>query len=602
MKNARLISLLLTGAVMFSCDPTTIIGGDDNGGGNGGNGGNGGSEELVAQNIGGTMSENTTLKDLGLPIDYIVEGELKLDGNALVTIEPGVCIAFKSANSGIYVGENAGITMVGTEDKPIVLRGPINNNNPGSWKWVDIYSARNDNRMEHVEFLNGGSDANYGVILVENDAKLSMKHCTVNGSLGKGVYSNGTLTAFENNTIKNVKKYPLYLSRIFGTTLGKGNTYADNGSNFIQIDRYTSENNDGTLTNQGIPYEVVSDIDVTDQRHLTVEPGTTIAFAAVNGKINVRENARITMVGTADEPIVVRGPINNNNPGSWEYIDVYSKRKDNNIEYVQFINGGSDKDWGVVIVEGEAKLTLKNCTINGSLGCGVVSYGDGSLMEFENNTIKNVEKYPLKMGFVSTNNLGKGNVYVDNQSNYILVNAIGDGTSTMTYQGIPYEAEYGLSLNDKSTLTIEPGVVLRMADDSQFDIYEQTKLYAIGTPEAPITFCGQDEGSGQWDFLDVMTEKACELENVIIDQCGQGGYGGGIWYNGASTALSMKNVVIRNSDAFGIKMSVDTEWNEATEKDEYVKPAKFSYENVTFENCKKGNIELNDKAMDAFPW
>ena len=602
MKNAKLISLLLTGAVMFSCDPTTITGGDDNGGGNGGNGGNGGSGDVVAQNIGGTMSENTTLKDLGLPIDYIVEGELKLDGNALVTIEPGVCIAFKSANGGIYVGENAGISMVGTEDKPIVLRGPINNNNPGSWKWVDIYSARNDNRMEHVEFLNGGSDANYGVVLVEDDAKLSMKHCTVNGSLGKGVYANGTLTAFENNTIKNVKKYPLYLSNIFGTPLGKGNTYTDNGNNFIQVDHYNKDANEGTLTNQGIPYEVVSDIDVTDQRHLTVEPGTTIAFAAVNGNIIVRENARITMVGTADEPIVVRGPINNNNPGSWEFIDVYSKRKDNNIEYVQFINGGSDKDWGVVIVEGEAKLTLKNCTINGSLGCGVVSYGDGSLMEFENNTIKNVEKYPLKMGFVSTNNLGKGNVYVDNQSNYILVNAIGDGTSTMTYQGIPYEAEYGLSLNDKSTLTIEPGVVLRMADDSQFDINEQTKLYAIGTPEAPITFCGQDEGSGQWGFLDVMTEKACELENVIIDQCGYDGYGGGIWYNGASTALSMKNVVIRNSDAFGIKMYVDTEWNEATEKDEYVKPAKFSYENVTFENCKNGNIEINDNTMDAFPW
>ena len=161
---------------MFSCDPTTITGGDDNGGGNGGNGG---SEELVAQNIGGSMSENTTLKDLGLPIDYIVDGELSLNGNALVTIEPGVCIAFKSADGCIRVGENAGISMVGTEDKPIVLRGPINNNNPGSWKWVDIYSARNDNRMEYVEFLNGGSDANYGVVLVEDDAKLSMITTTI---------------------------------------------------------------------------------------------------------------------------------------------------------------------------------------------------------------------------------------------------------------------------------------------------------------------------------------------------------------------------------------------------------------------------------------
>ena len=601
MKALKFFVFALAGAMMMACNPEEIGGNGGNNGDNGGNG-QGGKDEVVAQNLGGTMSENTTLKDLGLAIDYIIDGTLRLDGNALVTIEPGVTIAFKSTDGKIYVGENAGISMVGTADKPIELRGPVNNNNPGSWNKVEIWSARNDNRMEFVRFTNGGSNANDGVVDVRGDAKLSMKHCTIDGALGYGVSVEGYMTAFESNCIKNVKKYPYYMSNLYNTTLGQGNIYENNVSNFIQIGYYSSDVNDGTLTNQGIPYEVVSDIDVTDQRHLTVEPGVTLAFADCDGKINVRENARITMVGTADEPIVLRGPINNNNPGSWKYVDIDSKRKDNNIEYVQFINGGSDENWGVVNVDGGAKLTMKNCTFDGSLGYGVVAYSDGSLLEFENNTIKNVEKYPLTMGLVSTNNLGKGNVYVDNQSNYILVSAIGDGTSTMTYQGIPYEAEHGLSLNDKSTLTIEPGVVLRMANDSQFDIYEQTKLYAIGTPEAPITFCGQDEGSGQWCFLDVMTEKACELENVIIDQCGYDGYGGGIWYNGASTALSMKNVVIRNSDAFGIKMSVDTEWNEATEKDEYVKPAKFSYENVTFENCKNGNIEINDNTMDAFPW
>ena len=68
---------------MFSCKPDDENG--DNGGNGSGNGngqGQGGQEEVVAQNLGGTMSENTTLKDLGLPVDYIIDGELRLDGTS----------------------------------------------------------------------------------------------------------------------------------------------------------------------------------------------------------------------------------------------------------------------------------------------------------------------------------------------------------------------------------------------------------------------------------------------------------------------------------------------------------------------------------------
>ena len=40
--------------------------------------------------LSGNIDNNVTWKDLGLPVDYIVEGYLYLDGNSLVTVEPGV--------------------------------------------------------------------------------------------------------------------------------------------------------------------------------------------------------------------------------------------------------------------------------------------------------------------------------------------------------------------------------------------------------------------------------------------------------------------------------------------------------------------------------
>ena len=106
----------------------------------------------------GSIDVNTTWPDLGLPVDYVVSGTLYVKGNALLTIEPGVTIMFDGNDGGLTVEENAGISMVGTTDKPIVFTGPTNNPNNGSWNNILINSVRNDNRMEYVQFIRGGSE------------------------------------------------------------------------------------------------------------------------------------------------------------------------------------------------------------------------------------------------------------------------------------------------------------------------------------------------------------------------------------------------------------------------------------------------------------
>ena len=108
--------------------------------------------------LSGSIDKNVTWKDLGLPVDYIVEGGIYLDGNSLVTVEPGVTIMFTGTDGRIVVGENAGIKMQGTQDKPIVLTGPTNNQNVGSWGFVEILSKRSDNILEYVTLQNGGDD------------------------------------------------------------------------------------------------------------------------------------------------------------------------------------------------------------------------------------------------------------------------------------------------------------------------------------------------------------------------------------------------------------------------------------------------------------
>ena len=63
----------------------------------------------------GTMSQNRTLANRNDGIDYIIDDMFFVDGNALLTGEAGVKIAFTGIYTGINVGANAGLKMIGTE-------------------------------------------------------------------------------------------------------------------------------------------------------------------------------------------------------------------------------------------------------------------------------------------------------------------------------------------------------------------------------------------------------------------------------------------------------------------------------------------------------
>lgn len=154
----------------------------------GNGGGGGGGQTTDPTEISGYIDANTTWPDLGLPVDYIINGKMNINGNTLLTIEPSVTIMFTGTNGAIEVGENAGLRMVGTADKPIKFVGPANNPNKGSWQQIRLNSKRADNVWEYVEFINGGSDDYvWNAVIDLQGAKVSMKNCTIDGSLGYGI-------------------------------------------------------------------------------------------------------------------------------------------------------------------------------------------------------------------------------------------------------------------------------------------------------------------------------------------------------------------------------------------------------------------------------
>lgn len=337
----------------------------------GGGGGGGGGQTTDPTTISDNISANTTWPDLGLPVDYIIDGYCYIEGNAMLTIEPGVTVMFASSGSAIIVESDAGIHMVGTPDKHIRFVNPTNNNNPGAWKRIEVHSNRNDNMMEYVDFINGGSNEDN---VLDVSGTLSIKNCLIDGSTGDGIYVSGKLTAFENNTIKNCAGFPLVISHdLLINQLGTDNTYTNNTKNMIHFDHYWIDNENVasyTFTNQGIPYYLSNGLQVSDNRQLVVNAGCEFVVA-YNKQFAVSDGCLIQVNGTPSQPVKFRGETSD--AGSWQGVDIRTTRATNggsNLTNCIIDDAGIDED-GSLYLNYDTRLNINNLTVSNSGSYGL---------------------------------------------------------------------------------------------------------------------------------------------------------------------------------------------------------------------------------------
>ena len=338
---------------------------------------NGDSNDLETQTLSGLMSENTTLKNRNKLIDYVIDGNLNIDGNAMLTIEPGVKIVFTSVNDGISVGQNAGIKMIGTLEDPIVFSGPVNNQNSGSWDAISIYSNRSDNQMSFVHLINGGSSEYYGVINLEYESKLKMDNCLIKGSLGYGMYlsNSGKLTSFTKNIIEDCSKSPVYLSEIKqGIVFDTSSEMGSNDKPYIKIT--SAEINENiTIQETTIPY-YLEECDINIFKSLTVKEGVVLYFDPQRDVYIDGTSGRLIGIGTIDKPVVFTRI-----PGEtyfWEGINVHSNIG-NSLTNCIVEYGGAEDDEGLIYVGYSGGITFENVKIQHSNNYGIVLYSESKI-------------------------------------------------------------------------------------------------------------------------------------------------------------------------------------------------------------------------------
>ena len=208
-------------------------------------------------------------------------------------------------------------------------------------------------------------------------------------------------------------------------------------------------------------------------------------------------------LGTADLPIVFTSQydatfggdtFNNDDPdffGSWKNLVVHSTGSASTFDHCLFHHGGDNDDQAVFICESSSP-TITNCHFyDGRVG---LELRGQSAPIVENNTFEQNSYAPIRMPWTLTPNFAN-NIFIDNNINGIELTqpasvAVGSYTLPATNLGaltqVPYVLYSSLTIPDSTTLTIEPGVIIKYTGDYAINV--EGTLFAEGTAEQPLIF------------------------------------------------------------------------------------------------------------------
>ncbi|MDT0294606.1 hypothetical protein ACFQ3R_04415 [Mesonia ostreae] len=338
------------------------------------------------------QNPNSILRDNPeAPVDYSIDCFTQIDGK--LTIEPGVVINFEQ-NAGMEFRDKSSFNMKGTSEKPIILTGK--EKTPGFWRGIYTESPSSNNVMSYVTIdYAGGGNSKSALAIYKEASSLSMEHCTISNSKFTGMLVKDDVASnVDNINIKNCtftkNNIPVVTNitrlRMFNGT----NSFSGNKNDYIHIDR---ENlyGDATWPKLDVPYFLQGNFRFRDGV-LTVEPGVEIIMSAQNW-MHISNKSSLVMVGTAQDPIIIRGE--HDVAGFWLQLNIDSSSPLNEIGHVIFKNSGNTtkKPNGAIFLGREKFLNIHDVVFSNCFEYGLsIQDASRSHLEQANLSLENTEK------------------------------------------------------------------------------------------------------------------------------------------------------------------------------------------------------------------
>jgi hypothetical protein len=426
---------------------------------------------------------------------YFISGDINVDNNAILTIQPGTVIKF-NAGASLTIGYSSNATLIaaGTAQKPIIFTS--NAAAPAAGAWEGLYfdsHTLNNTVLSYCNIEFAGSNSSYGALNISG-CDLSVDHCAVSNSASYGVWTYftnnyGGFSTFTNNTISATAKYGMYMHAQKLGTIGTGNVLTNVPGIFITGD-YKSTSAQ-TWRNLLVPYIVDSEMDIDG--NLTIEPGTTFKFEA-SGWLAIGYYTATTFTADGTTLLPITFTTNSSSPvaGAWRGLTFYDNTQTNSKMNNCIINyAGSNASYGALHMVGPSSIVFTNNTISNSSSYGVVVDTNAGFQTFTGNIINSCVNHVIVINFKHLQELGTPNTLVPASGKGIQVSGDVQYSSDVIWKR--QSADFYVSGGEcdiDGNVTIEAGTKFLFVNDSffYFGYYANTKITAIGTALARITF------------------------------------------------------------------------------------------------------------------
>ncbi len=510
--------------------------------------------ETTATVISQDITVNTTWTKAASP--YNVTQFIRVRPGVTLTVEPGVEVAFDQHASLRVEGV---LTAQGTANEPILFTGSTKQ--PGAWNGITISNVAAQPAqaiLDHVivEYaIYVGMEGAGNVEINYANADIRNSIFRLGGGNGLVISSSATATiadsSFTNNTLQALR-----INYGAQSTLALSNLSAS-GNGTLNAVVYASGNVAGALVlnKMGLPYVFKGGFDVEKTGHLTINPGVQVQVDT-----GFYVDGILTAVGTADEPILITGI--KQQPGGWWGLNIsgdFTQLATATLDHVIIEYGGGDGGaYEANLNVSAANVTVTNTTLRHSNGHGILNDGGSPDQPFvvtiaDSTIADNVGDAVTCMDESCNMTLTNLTVTGNGRNGYVQRTAV-SGDTLWRNMGLPYFVEGQGGVADGGTLTIEPGVEIRMEQDAIF--YVNGALYANGTAAQPITFTGTQAQPGWWQRIQVDNDGVAELKYCDISY-------GGKTVNDlivgqvqlASSAVVMSECRIHHSGSAGISVS-----------------------------------------------
>ena len=510
---------------------------------------------------GSYITENIRIVDPGIPyfVDPIVS--LSVYNNAVLTIDPGVELQFKSGarlSIGHITsnGNNAGrLVANGTEGNEILFTA----NDSGN-PWSGIYFtdfATNDSSLTYAVIENGGSK---GYLVSVNGCNPTIQNCTIRNSARDGLRVSGDARpALASNTYENNDGYPINVNHAHSiSAVDDTSVFTGNTDNRIRYGgSYITENI--RIVDPGIPYFVdpIVSLSVYNNAVLTIDPGVELQFNPnTNLSIGYITSGRLVANGTEGNEILFTA---NDSENPWSGIDFTSfvtndSSLNSSLNYAVIEDGGSK---GYLVSVNGNNPTIKNCIIRNSERDGLKLYKARPALA--SNTYENNNGYPINVNHIhSISAVDDTSTFTGNTDNRIRYagGSITEDTSVAN-PGIPYFVDTTVSVGNNAVLAIDSGVELQFDSDTNLSIYSG-KLMAQGTDDANIIFTSSQASSAPGDWRGIYFSEDADDESIVKHAVVE--YGGSTAYSNDgnisayNSSPTIESCAIRHSITHGINI------------------------------------------------